>query len=231
MKPVGHDNQRSAWEAEHQKPSVLLQMDSDQASSGVMKFYEWLQMRGAGADLAGLEMCCGKGRNVTWLARKGIRMTGVDFSAAAISEAKKRTNDSGASFFVHDVTLPYPLEDGSLDFVVDCFGSTDIESLEGRKAARDNLIKLLKPGGFYLTYLLSTDDEYHKQMIAEHPGPESGSFIHPKNGKFEKAFTETEVKDFCSDLEMVAFERIPKTATFNDKQYSCNHIWAVFEKV
>lgn len=176
-------------------------------------------------------MCCGKGRNVIWLARQGIEMTGIDFSSHAVQEAKKRAKDTAnARFMVHDVTLPYPLEDESLDFVIDCFGSTDIESLEGRQVARDNLIRLLKPGGYYLAYLLSTDDEYHKMMIDEHPGSEPGSFIHPDNGKFEKAFTEDEVKEFYSDLETVVFERVPTTARFNKKDYSCNHIWAVFQK-
>jgi SAM-dependent methyltransferase len=231
MKRSNHFDQRKAWEKEHSQPSVLLQMDSDKPSSGVVRFYEWLQARGAGNNLKGLEMCCGKGRNVIWLANQGVAMTGADFSSVAITEAQKRAADvAKAHFMVHDATLPYPLEPASLDFVVDCFGSTDIESPEGRVAARDNLIKLLKPGGYYLTYLLSTDDAYHKMMIEQHPGPEPGSFIHPENGKFEKAFTEAEVKEFYQDLKLVTFERLPKTATFAGKSYACNHIWAVFQK-
>jgi SAM-dependent methyltransferase len=230
MQRITHRQQQKRWDEEHRKPSVLLQMDSVEPSSGVVKFYEWLVTRGAGNGLKGLEMCCGKGRNVIWLANQGVAMTGVDFSAFAIAEAKKRAKDiATAHFTVHDVTLPYLLQAGSLDFVIDCFGSTDIESVEGRVAARDNLIKILKPGGYYLTYLLSTDDEFHKMMIARHPGPEPGSFVHPVNGKFEKAFTEAEVREFYKDLKLVTLARLPKTATFEGKPYACNHIWAIFQ--
>jgi hypothetical protein len=77
-----------------------------------------------------------------------------------------------------------------LDFAIDCFGSTDIESLEGRKSALNNIIQVFKPRGYLMVYLLSTDDEFHKEMIEKHPGPDSGSFIHPVNGKYEKAFTD-----------------------------------------
>lgn len=228
---IGHADQQRIWEEEHRNPSVLPQMDSDEASSGVVKFYEWLRGQNREAGLKGLEMCCGKGRSVIWLAEQGIQMRGVDFSQAAIAEAKRRSADStNAHFVVHDVTLPFPVAHESQDFVVDCFGSTDIESPALREKARDNMIATLKPGGYYFTYLLSTDDAYHKLMIKNYHGPEPGSFLHPENGKFEKAFTETEVKEFYKTLELITLERIEKTATFNGKQYPCRHIWAIFKK-
>jgi len=235
MQSITHEEQQERWEKEHQTPTVLLQMDSRHASSGVKKFATWMQDQGASfSDLKGLEVCCGKGRNVIWCAQQGIAMTGLDFSQSAIAEAKKRAAEvdetDKATFYVHDVTLPFPVDDSSLDFAFDCFGSTDIESLDARKKARDNVVTALKQGGYFMVYLLSTDDEFHKQMIAAHPGPDEGSFIHPTTGKYEKAFTEDEVKQFYSDLTLVTLERIPKVATFADKQYNCNHIWAVFQK-
>ncbi len=235
MTNITHKEQQEKWDREHANPAVLLQMDSESPSSGVVKFVDWLKQHGKSVDqLTGLEMCCGKGRNVIYLAQQGVQAIGADFSSAAIEEAKKRAEKSGVGndtrFIVQDVTLPYPLKSESLDFAIDCFGSTDIESAKGRKAALDNLVKMLKPGGYLMVYLLSTDDEFHKEMIAKSPGPDAGSFIHPVNGKYEKAFTEQEVKEFYKDLTLVTLERVPKTATFFNKEYSCNHIWAVFQK-
>lgn len=235
MQTITHEQQQERWEKEHQTPTTLLQMDSKDASSGVKKFADWLSDQGKNLHgLKGLEVCCGKGRNTIWLAKQGVYMAGLDFSNVAIVEAKKRTTEADVDdkvlFKSHDVTLPYPIESASLDFVIDCFGSTDIESSEGRKAALKNIIQVLKPGGYLMVYLLSTDDEFHKEMIAKYPGSDMGSFVHPATSKYEKAFTEGEVKQFYSEMTLIALERVPKKTTFGDKEYNCNHIWAVFQK-
>lgn len=235
MQTITHEEQQARWDKEHQKPTVLLQMDSNNASSGVTKFLDWLEQNDIALEgLQGMEMCCGKGRNVIGLATKGIVATGLDFSPPAIKEAKQRAEQAGVSdktdFMVQDVIKPFAIQPNSLDFAIDCFGSTDIESVEGRRAALNNLIHVLKPGGYLMVYLLSTDDEFHKEMIEKNPGPDAGSFIHPVNGKYEKAFTEDEVRQFYSDLNLVTLERVPKKATFFGKEYSCNHIWAIFQK-
>jgi len=236
MNTITHLEQQERWDKEHKTPNVLPQMDSAKPSSGVIKFLEWLKSQGKQPnELKGLEMCCGKGRNVIGLATQGVNMIGLDFSQNAIEEAKKRAVEAGVAdkteFFVQDVTKPFPIETDSIDFAFDCFGSTDIESAEGRKAALDNIIKVLKPDGYLMVYLLSSDDEFQKEMIAKSPGPDMGSFIHPVNGKYEKAFTEDEVKDFYSQLKLRVFERVAKKDTFFGKEYNANHIWAIFQKL
>ncbi len=235
MAAITHEEQFKKWDKEHKNPHVLPQMDKTKASSGVIKFLEWLKGQGkTPSALKGLEICCGKGRNVIGLAAEGVNMIGLDFSPNAIAEAKKRAKAAGVAnktqFFIQDVTKPFSVERGSLDFVYDCFGSTDIESAEGRKAALDNAIKALKPRGYLMVYLLSADDEFQKEMIAKSPGPDEGSFIHPKNGKYEKTFTENEVKDFYGQLKLQVFERIEKKDVFFGKEYDAHHIWAVFQK-
>lgn len=236
MKSITHQKQKSVWDKEHSQPETLLQIDSDSASFGVEHFLDWLTERDVDfAGFSGLEMCCGKGRNVIWLARRGLNVTGADFSEVAITEAKRRTEIAGVShkarFIVHDATLPYGSLPGQVDFVIDCFGSTDIENAMARKIAADNLADSLKSGGYLVTYLLSTDDAYNQTMTKDNAAQESGSFVHPISGKFEKAFTEREVIDLHSDLKLLTLERIPKQ--FKDhtgKLYSSKYIWAVFQK-
>ncbi len=235
MQTITHKEQQERWEKEHKTPNVLPQMHSNKASSGVIRFLERLKKEGKQPnELRGMEMCCGKGRNVIELAAQGVTMTGIDFSESAIAEAKKRAKETGVSdkaqFMVQDATLPYPMAPESLDFAFDCFGSTDIESVKGRRAALNNLIKVLKPGGYLMVYLLSTDDQFQIEMIIKSPGPDEGSFIHTINGKYEKAFTEDEVKDFYKELKLCVLERISKKDIFFGKEYSANHIWAVFQK-
>jgi len=91
---------------------------------------------------------------------------------------------------------------------------------------------LLKPGGYFLVYLLSTDDEYYQDMAAQTPGAEPGSFVQPVNGKFEKSFSEDEIKQLHNDLKLVELERVPKKFVYavTGKTYNNNYIWAVFQK-
>ncbi len=231
---INHKSQKEAWEREHAAPTALLQMDSADVSSGVKKFYEFLLSKG-GAEMSGLEMGCGKGRNVIWLAKQdGItKASGFDFSENAIHEAQRRAEADSVSsktdLRVGDATVAWPYADASFDFAFDCFAASDIEDKAGREFAAKEMARVVKPSGHILVYELSTDDEYHKMMLEKSPGPESGSFINPA-GKFEKVFTERELLSMYAGLTPVVSERVDKVAEFYGKPYQCHHFWLIFKK-
>lgn len=228
-----HEQQQKIWDAEHEKPQVLKQMDSAEGSSGVVKFWDFLKEEGVSSG-RGLEMGCGKGRNVIWLAKQGIDAYGFDFSPVAIKEAEKRAQASKLSsathFSVQDATKEWQYESDFFDFGIDCFATTDIESLEGRQVAIKEMFRVLKPGGYFLAYLLSTDDEFHKGMIENSPTEERNAFLHPSTGKFEKAYDEKDIQDLYGEFGMVKHERVKKTTEFFGKEYGCLHHWIVFRK-
>ena len=56
---VTHSAQQKAWDEEHKKPVVLKQMDSDEASSGVQKFFDLL-IRENAPHASGLEEAEGR---------------------------------------------------------------------------------------------------------------------------------------------------------------------------
>ncbi len=226
-----HEDQQKIWDEEHSNPKVLKQMDSREGSSGVKKFWDYLVERDLGRE-QGVEMGCGKGRNVIWLAQQGVNMHGFDFSPAAIHEADMRAKEvsaNNASFEVADATQTWPYESDYFDFVIDCFASTDIESLEGRVFAVTEMRRVLKPDGLLLAYLLSVDDEYHKGMLETSPAGERNAFLQP-TGKFEKVYDESEIETLFSAFDVVRKERIPKTTEFFGKEYECNHFWLVLRK-
>src|SRR5207244_11033960 len=101
-----------------------------------------------------------------------------------ILEAQKRSiiykTDKNTHFFTQDATTAWALPSNTFDFVLDCFATTDIESQQGRKQAVAEMIRVLKPGGFILVYVMSEEDMYHKDMIAHFPAHEAYSFFHPK---------------------------------------------------
>jgi SAM-dependent methyltransferase len=179
-------------------------------------------------------MGCGKGRNVIWLAGQGVEvMHGIDFADSAIAEATNRAEEAGVAakcdFRVHDATTPWPFESDSLDFGIDCFASTDIVSPEGRSFAASEMHRVLRPGGFLLAYLLSPEDEFHKEMIEKSPVAEKNAFVHT-TGKFEKTFEESEALALYKDFSVFKKERLDKTTEFFGKSYACHHWWFVFQK-
>ena len=231
MKNFTHEDQQKIWDAEHRRPTVLLQVDSEDVSSGVRKFWEFLIEKGA-LRRSGVEMGCGKGRNVIWLASNGVEMHGFDFSPVAIEEARGRAKVAGvksAYFDIQDATKRWNYENDTFDFAIDCFALTDIESAEGRAFAVGEFRRVLKPGGYLLAYLLSSEDEFHAEMMRRAPAEQPNAFHHP-TGKFEKMFDEEEIQSVYRDFNVEQWERIQKTATFHGKEYQCFHHYLVLSK-
>ena len=234
MKSISHTTQKKIWDEEHKKPNVLKQMDSSLPSSGVTRFWDWLRNKKNHKKLKGIEMGCGKGRNVIWLAKQGIDMTGFDFSKEAIKESIKRSGKEkvATKLIVHDAIKKWPFKSRSFDLGIDCFATTDIEAVKGRKFAASELIRVTKPKGLILVYVMSTDDEYHKEMIKKSPASESNAFLNPISGKFEKTFSRLEILDlYKKNVSLVEEKRINKIESFFGKDYKCKHFWMIFQKI
>ncbi|MBI2889031.1 MAG: class I SAM-dependent methyltransferase [Candidatus Liptonbacteria bacterium] len=233
--PITHDEQREKWNEEHRTPFALKQMDVQTASRGVRLFLEFLQRKDA-HNLIGLEMGCGKGRNVIGLARENIvtKMYGFDFSDVAIGEARRRAEEEKVSskvqFDVMDATQTWKYESDFFDFGIDCFASTDIESMEGRKFAVGEMRRVLKPSGYFLVYVMSTDDEYHKMMAVKSPADEANAFYNEVNGKFEKSFSKEELDAMYKNFKLIESKRIEKATKFFEKSYNCKLHWRVYKK-
>jgi len=60
---IAHGQQQERWEREHTAPQALLQMDSRTVSGSIPPFLEYINQNKL-SNLVGLEMGCGKGRNV-----------------------------------------------------------------------------------------------------------------------------------------------------------------------
>ncbi len=99
-----------------------------------------------------LDLGCGTGTNVRYLAEHGWQATGVDFVPAAIALARRRLNPLPADLRVADVTrlgeVDFP---GQFDLALDmgCFHSL---SGDGQRSYALGLERWIKPGGIYLLY-------------------------------------------------------------------------------
>ncbi|MEK7575418.1 MAG: class I SAM-dependent methyltransferase [Patescibacteria group bacterium] len=232
---ITHEQQKQKWNREHENPFALKQMDATKASSSLLPFVDFLQNKEK-QNLVGLEMGCGKGRNVIWFAQQSLvsKMYGFDFSGEAIIEANRRAVEANVlakvCFETMDAIEIWRYPSDMFDFVIDCTASTDIEDIKGRQFAVSETHRVLIAGGYLLVYVMSTDDEYHKMMIEKSPAEEKNAFIHPETGKFEKVFSEEELDSAYKNFKLIEARRIEKTAEFFGKSYYCKHHWRIYQK-
>jgi SAM-dependent methyltransferase len=99
-----------------------------------------------------LDLGCGSGTNLLFLAKAGWQVTGVDFALRAVERAKQKLARAGlaGSVRVGDVAHLEAVA-GPFDLVLDigCYHSLSAPSREGYRA---DLGRLLAPGGSFLLY-------------------------------------------------------------------------------
>lgn len=212
---LAHSRQRSIWNEEHRNPFMFPFVDSSVPNPGVVEFWRWLAEHGKRPPCTGLEICCGKGRNTIWMAGRSARMSGFDFSEIAIQEAETRQSklplEIRVDFKVCDATGSWPYDDEAFDFVVDCFGSSDIESEQGRIHVMKEAERVLKPGGHYFLQIDSPEMGFFLDRMNEAPGFERNTLVFP-NGKVEAFLTEDDIVAWNHSLELVEVRREIETA-------------------
>lgn len=108
-----------------------------------------------------LDLGCGLGRAALFMGRLGWQVDGVDFIAQALTEATHRASLAGlgdkVKFHLGPVT--------QLDFLVDRYdfaldvGCAHNFTLDELRAYYRQLLRLLKPGGYYLLFAHLNEDE------------------------------------------------------------------------
>jgi SAM-dependent methyltransferase len=201
-----HQKQHLIWDEEHRRPFMFPFVASTEPNAGVVAFWNWLQSKKISSKPKGLEICCGKGRNAIWLAGKGVEMSGFDFSSVAITEATDRVRHlslpATADFRVHDAVVTWPYADQIFDFVVDCFGSSDIEGWSARRYVLDESLRVLKPGGYHFLQIDTPEMGFFAERFKEAPGPENNTLVFP-NGKIEALLLDSDIVDWKHPLKLI----------------------------
>jgi SAM-dependent methyltransferase len=95
-----------------------------------------------------LDVACGEGRNAVWLASKGWRVTGVDFSRAGLAKAKRLATDRGVEVtWVEADVVEWQPPTASFDLVVVMYLHLHAER---RRQALAHAAAALAPGGVLL---------------------------------------------------------------------------------
>ena len=181
---------------------------STEVSGDLEKFTRWRNRQKNLTPLSGemkaLDVGCGNGRNLIFLAREfNLSGTGYDSSSAAIAEAKKLSRDLPIVYETRSMVGELSLPDQSQDLVLDMMSSHFLNEPE-RHTLRDEIHRVLKPGGwlFMKTFLLD-GDLHTKRLLEERPGTEAGTYIHPVIGVPEYVYSEQELVEFLEEKFIV----------------------------
>lgn len=220
---------------EHGSGASLPTMANTEPASSVIQFVAWLKSHGISyKNGRAVDIGSGKGRNSVFLAKEGMSVDGLDYikeaSECALKLAKRSGVEEHVRFQTSCIDETWSFDDDTFDIAIDSFSSIDIETLEGRKRCRNEMLRTLKPGGYALVSVCSADDEWEKELIANHPGAEPNSTVWPQNGKFQKDYSEKELREFYGVFEVVMLEKIKKPAYKLGRHGTATNFWLVLKK-
>lgn len=188
------------WDQEYANQGGHLKL-SDDAGEDLKKFTRWLERR-TGRELLNptssvLDIGCGNGRNSLFLAEAfGMHGTGYDISSAAIKQANAAKGEHQFDFSVRSMAEAIPLPDDSQLLVLDMMSSHFLNEQQ-RTRLRDEIYRVLKPGGWLFMKTFLRDGDLHtKRLLEEFPTDEDGTYVHPVMGMREHVYFESELTEF-----------------------------------
>jgi len=190
------------WDSEYKDAKHLAL--STVHSEDLEKFTRWI-LRQKHIPLlspthSAIDVGCGNGRNLIFLAQMfGMSGVGYDISTSAINQARTASKDLPLSYEARSMAGPLTVPDASQHIALDMMSSHFLNAAE-REALRDELFRVLVPGGYlFIKTFLADGDLHTRRLLADHPAGEPGSYIHPVIGVAEHAYTEEELVSFLSE--------------------------------
>ena len=127
------------------------------------------------AEVAGLtpgralDVGCGEGADVIWLARSGWAVTAIDISDVALTRAREAAELAGAVVeWVCGDVLQTPFPAGSFDLVSMQYPA--LPKAAGEAAVR-GLLAMVRPGGLLLAVYHDFDDEHREHLKSQGVDP------------------------------------------------------------
>jgi SAM-dependent methyltransferase len=190
---------RTFWNKEYKTAEHLAL--SDEPSEDLEKFIRFLERlegrKSLNVTCRALDLGCGNGRNLILLAQYGMRGTGYDISDEAVKLAKKNSGDLPLEYEARSIAGKFEkIPDASQTIVLDMMTSHFLNKAE-RAALKEEVLRVLKPGGWYLFKTFLADEDQHvARLLRESPAEEEGTYIHPRMGVPEYVYSEAGIYDF-----------------------------------
>jgi malonyl-CoA O-methyltransferase len=108
------------------------------------------------AGLTAIDVGCGTGRHTAWLAERGARVTGVDFSQGMLEVLRAKVGARPIELIEHDLGTGIPAEDSRFDLAISCLV---LEHVDDLAAIFAELSRVVRPGGRVVI------SDFHPEMV------------------------------------------------------------------
>lgn len=125
-----------------------------------------------------LDVGCGPGRHVAYLAREGFEAYGVDYSDMAVEMAEELFRRGGLDADVREEQITnLPFDDDYFNAVIDC-ASVQHNYRDEIADAIAEIARVLVPGGLFFWKARAREDSFYGKGIEAEPG----TFVAPHEG-------------------------------------------------
>ncbi|MCF7831880.1 MAG: methyltransferase domain-containing protein [Candidatus Pacebacteria bacterium] len=229
-------DQQIFWDNEYKDPQLVTKSFIPQ--SDVTSFLSWVRRKQKypiDVDATILDIGCGVGRHCIYIADQyGAQCFGFDFSATAIALGNAYIQEhavSGVHLTVQSLTDKIPLQDNSVDIVIDAMSSHSLLQSE-RVFLLSELYRVLKPGGFlFVRTFLKDGDANAKELLKRFPGPEKDTYKHPRLHVVERVFEEKDFKQMYGNyFSVVSFDKKTGYQKWDNQSYKRRYLIAHMQK-
>ncbi len=214
------------WDEEYNHSKLITKNITPQRD--FLRFIEWLKKNkhiDFSKQITVLDLGCGIGRNVFYLVeRYNVFGYGWDFSETAIKKAREIFSHQNIVFEKRDFSHDFPLEDDSVDIVLDITASNAL-SERGREKYLSEMFRVMKNNSFlYVRALAKEGDKNAQALIKKFPGAEKDTYIHPELNITERVFSGPDFKEtYGKYFETIRMIRKTGYQRFGKQSYKRNY--------
>ncbi len=165
-------------------------------------------------DVRVLEVGCGPGANLWYLAREGFSVSGIDFSPTALEIAAGRLKDDGLDVQLDlrngdFASLPWP--DEYFDAVIDV-EAISANNLGTIRAVLEEIRRVLRPGGVFFGIMFGRETTGYDRSVECEPGTIERPRVGPcQNQELAHFFDEVEFRQLFSDFSQIDLDWMKRT--------------------
>lgn len=144
----------------------------------------WRHLAGTPQPKTAVQIGCGTGRDMLYLAALGIRVLAFDHSMEAIELARERLASSSLPIVpelrLHDLNDGIPGADGGFDLAIDVFVYSELVEVSKRAAYRRELQRVLAPEALLLVVVPDQNDDFFRECARKRAGSASARAADPR---------------------------------------------------